>query len=152
MANDASAALGAPEVAGTLVNPKGYAKKTIARTAGRELAGLVGSTAAALAARDKNVSDLPDFGRVGYLAVSAGEIALVKTKYGWKMTPTDEALARAPRSELASVDWDEGRLVSHLKLLFKDGQMWELDVPKSDKKTAQAVVSELQRAGAGSAP
>jgi hypothetical protein len=143
MAADASAALGAPEIAGTLVNPKGFAKKTIARTAGREVAGLVGDLAAGRAAREKSVSDLPDFGRVGYLAVSATEVALVKTKYGWKMTPTDEALARAPRSELASVDWDEGLLLSHLRLVFAGGQIWEFDVPKADKKTAKAVVATL---------
>jgi hypothetical protein len=143
MAADASAALGAPEIAGTLVNPKGYAKKAIARTAGREVAGLVGDLAAGRAARDKGVPDVPDFGRVGYLAVSATEVALVKTKYGWKMTPTDEALARAPRSEVASVEWDEGRLISHLKLSFAGGQVWEFDVPKSDKKTAKAVVGAL---------
>jgi hypothetical protein len=148
MANDASAALGAPEIAGTLVNPKGYVKKAVARTAGREVAGLLGSTAAVLATRDhgSGVADLPDFGRVGYLAVSATEVALVKTKYGWKMTPTDEALARAPRNELESVEWDEGRLVSHLTLSFAGGQTWALDVPKSDKKTARAVVEALQNA------
>ena len=144
MAADGTAALGAPEIAGTLVNPRGYAKKAVARVAGREIAGLVGSTAAALAARNREVSDLPDFGRVGYVAVSATEVAVVKTKYGWKMTPTDEALARAPRSALASVEWDEGRLVSHLTLSFSDGQSWAFDVPKSDKKTARAVVAELQ--------
>jgi hypothetical protein len=143
MAADGAAALGAPEIAGTLVNPKGYAKKVVARTAGREVAGLVGSTVAGLAARERSVADLPDFGRVGYLAVSATEVALVKTKYGWKMTPTDDALARAPRSELASVEWDEGRLISHLRLVFAAGQTWEFDVPKADKKTAKAVVAAL---------
>jgi hypothetical protein len=145
MAIDGSAALGAPELAGTLVNPKGFAKKAVAGTAGREVAGLVGSVAAGLAMREPGkAAGLPDFGRVGYLAVSAGEVALVKTKAGWKMTPTAEVLARASRSALASVDWDEGRLVSHLRLSFADGGVWEFDVPRSDKKTAQAVVSELQ--------
>jgi hypothetical protein len=146
MANDASAALGAPEIAGTLVNPRGYMKKAVARTAGREVAGLVGSVAAGLAARDgrANVSDLPDFGRVGYLAVSATEVAVVKTKFGWKMTPTDVALARAPRSELAAVELEEGRMVSHLRLHFANGRLWQFDVPKSDKKTARAVVAALQ--------
>jgi hypothetical protein len=144
MAADASGALGAPEIAGTLVNPKGYAKKVVARTAGREVAGLVGDLAAGRAAREKGVPDPPDFGRVGYLAVSATEVALVKTKYGWKMTPTDEALARAARTELVSVEWDEGRLISHLRLLFAAGQSWEFDVPKSDKKTAKAVVATLE--------
>ncbi|HEY5261966.1 MAG TPA: hypothetical protein VIJ33_07615 [Solirubrobacteraceae bacterium] len=143
MAADASGALGAPEIAGTLVNPKGYAKNVVARTAGREVAGLIGDLAAGRSALDKGIPDLPDFGRVGYLAVSADEVALVKTKYGWKMTPTDEALARAARSELASVEWDEGRLISHLRLVFSSGQIWEFDVPKSDKKTGKAVVATL---------
>jgi hypothetical protein len=146
MANDASAALGAPEIAGTLVNPRGYMKKTVALAAGRAVAGLVGSVAAGLAVRDgrADVSDLPDFGRVGYVAVSATEVAVVKTKLGWKMTPTDVALARAPRSELASAELEEGRMVSHLRLHFANGRVWQFDIPKSDKKTARAVVAALE--------
>ncbi len=143
MAQDGSAALGAPEIAGTLVNPKGYVKKTVARTAGQEVAGLVGSTAAALATREMGTPDLPDFGRVGYVAVSATEIAVLKTKTGWKMTPTEVALVRAPRSELASAELDEGAMVSHLRLRFADGRLWEFDVPRSDRKTARAVVAAL---------
>jgi hypothetical protein len=146
MANNAAAALGAPEIAGTLVNPRGYMKKAVAGAAGHQVAGLVGSAAAALGTRDgnKGVSSLPDFGRVGYVAVSATEVAVVKTKYGWKMKPTDEALARAPRSELASAELEEGKMVSHLRLRFADGQLWEFDIPRSDKKTARAVVAELE--------
>jgi hypothetical protein len=145
MAADGSAALGAPELAGTLVNPKGYAKKAVARAAGGQVAGVVGSTVAALAAGSARVPDLPDFGRVGYVAVSADDVALVKTKFGWKMTPTSEVLARASRSELASVELDEGKMVSHLTLRFGSGQLWEFDVPRSDKKTARAVVDALNR-------
>ena len=149
MANDASAALGEPQIAGTLVNPAGYTKKTVARAAGREVAGLVGSIAAGLAARDRGAgaSDLPDFGRVGYVAVSATEVAVVKTKWGWKMTPTEVALARAPRSELAAAELEEGRMVSHLRLRFVNGRLWEFDVPRSDKQTARAVVAALQSFG-----
>jgi hypothetical protein len=145
MAADGSVALGAPEIAGTLVNPRGYMKRTVARTAGREVAGLVGSTVATLATRGEGAPPLPEFGRVGYVAVSAADVALIKTKTGWKMTPTDVALARAPRSELASAELDERRMVSHLRLRFADGQLWEFDVPRSDKKTARAVVAELAR-------
>jgi hypothetical protein len=97
-----------------------------------------------LATRNTGASDLPDFGRVAYVAVSATEVALVKTKLRWKMRPTDEALARVSRSELASAELEEGRMVSHLKLRFADGKMWEFDVPKSDKKTARAVVAALE--------
>ena len=145
MASDASAALGAAEIAGTLVNPHGYVKKTVARTAGREVAGLVGDVAAGLAARERNAgpSELPDFGRVGYVAVSATEVALVKTKTGWKMTPTDVALARAPRSELTSAELEEGRMLSHLRLRFANGLQWEFDVPRSNRQTARAVVAAL---------
>ena len=146
MANDASVALGAPEIAGTLVNPKGFTKRRVAGAAGREVAGLVGSAAAVLATRDraKGAADLPDFGRVGYVAVSATDVAVVKTKLGWKMTPTNEALVRVPRSELASAEVEEGRMVSHLRLRFDNGQLWEFDVPRSDKKTARAVVAALE--------
>jgi hypothetical protein len=146
MANNASAALGAPEIAGTLVNPTGYTKKAIAGTAGRQVAGMVGSAAGALATRDRDqgVSGLPDFGRVGYVAVSATEVVVVKTKFGWRMTPTDEALARAPRSELASAVLEEGKLISHLTLRFANDQVWAFDIPRSDKKTARAVVAALE--------
>jgi hypothetical protein len=146
LASDASAALGGAEIAGTLVNPRGYAKKTVARVAGREVAGMVGSVAAGLAVRDGHagVSDLPDFGRVGYVAVSATEVVVVKTKTGWKMRPTDQVLVRAPRSELISAELEEGRMVSHLRLRFSNGRLWEFDVPRSDKQTARAVVTALQ--------
>jgi hypothetical protein len=143
MAADGSAALGAPELAGTLVNPKGYAKKAVARVAGGQVAGLVGSTAAGLLARGGQVPDLPDFGRVGYVAVSSSEVALIKTKFGWKMTPTGTVLARAPRSELASAELDEHMGVSHLKLHFTEGQLWEFDIPRSDRKTARSVIATL---------
>jgi len=145
MADKVANALGAPQLAGTLVNPKGYARKAVARVAGREVAGFVGSVAAGLAAGAKDTApDLPDFGRVGYVAVSGAEVAVLKTKMGWKMTPTEEVLARAPRSELASVDFDEGRMVSHLTLQFANGRQWNFDVPRTDKKTAKAVVAALE--------
>jgi len=146
MADKVANALGAPELAGTLVNPKGYAKKAVARVAGREVAGFVGSVAAGLAvgAKGEGAPDLPDFGRVGYVAVSDADVAVLKTKMGWKMTPTEDVLARAPRSELASVDFDEGRMVSHLTLQFANGRQWNFDVPRTDKKTAKAVVAALE--------
>jgi hypothetical protein len=61
------------------------------------------------------------------------------------MTPTEDVLALASRSELSSVEFDEGRMVSHLKLTFSSGRVWEFDVPRTDKKTARAVVSALER-------
>jgi hypothetical protein len=81
MAADIAKALRAPEIAGTLVNPKGLMKKSVARVAGREVAGLAGSVAAGLAVRDRpqGPPDLPDFGRVGYVAVSDTDVAVLRT-------------------------------------------------------------------------
>jgi len=50
MADDASIALGAPQIAGTLVNPKGLTKKMTAATAGGQIGGAVGSLAASVIA------------------------------------------------------------------------------------------------------
>jgi len=146
MAADGSAALGAPEIAGTLVNPKGLTKKMTARVAGRELGGIAGWAAASRATGGlyEGAPDVPSFGRVGYIAVSEAEVALVKTKTGaFKMKVSDEVLARAPRTELASVEFEEGKLLSHLTIHFASGRSWEFDVPKMAKKTAKEVVAEL---------
>lgn len=146
MASDASLALGAPEIAGTFVNPKGFAKKMTASVAGGQLAGAVGSVAAtAIAGRSsRRAPDLPSFGRVGYVAVSEHEVAVVKVKVGAiKAKISGETLARAPREEVASAELDKGMLLSHLTIAFSDGLVWEFDVPKQAKKTAVNLVREL---------
>jgi hypothetical protein len=117
-----------------------------ARAVGSELGGIAGSAAASRATGGlyQGAPDVPSFGRVGYLAVSATEVALVKTKTGaFKMKVSDEVLARAPRSALASVELEEGKLLSHLVIRFTNGRAWEFDVPKMAKKTAKEVVAAL---------
>jgi hypothetical protein len=146
MADDASGVLGAPEIAGTFVNPKGMTKKVTASVAGGEIAGVAGNLAAGLATGPAyaGAQDVPDFGRVAYVAASADEIAIVKTKSGMlKMKISNEVLVRVPRSEIAAAELDEGRLLSHLKLVFGDGATWEFDIPKANKKSAQALVRAL---------
>ena len=146
MADDASGALGAPEIAGTFVNPKGMTKKVTASVAGGQVAGVAGNLAAGLATGPAyaGAAAVPDFGRVAYVAASAEEIAIVKTKSGMlKMKVAGEVLARVPRSEIASVELDEGRLLSHLKVAFGNGTVWEFDVPKANKKSAQTLVRAL---------
>ena len=144
MAGDATTALGAPEIAGTLVNPKGLTKKMTAATAGGEIGGAVGSLAASMIAGNDSVTDLPNFGRVGYVAASESEIALVKTKTGaFKMKVSDEVLARAPRGAIRSIELDQGKLLSHLTIAFDNGVRWQFDIPKQAKKTAQELVRAL---------
>jgi hypothetical protein len=146
MADDASPALGAPQVAGVLVNPQGMAKKMTAKTAGRVVGGLAGSMAASAGVGDSyaGAPDVPDFGRVGFLCCSAQDIALVKTKTGaLKMKVTDEVLARVARSQITAVDFDGGVLLSHLTITFANGVVWAFDVPKAGKKAAHALAAVL---------
>ena len=143
---DGSAALGAPEVAGMMVNPKGMAKKMTASVAGGVVGGAVGSLAANLKTGGAyaGAPDVPSFGRVGYLTASADDIALVKTKSGaMKMKITDEVLARVPRTEIVSMELDKGMLLSHLKIVFANDVIWELDIPKVGKKDAIRFVEAL---------
>ena len=138
MAEDGSAALGAPEVAGAFVNPKGGAKKMA-------FGGVIGINVIEKL-KKRGADDLPNFGRVGYVAASADEVALVKTKAGsggLKMKVTDEALARAPRSEIASAELDSGLVVSKLSIVFTNGTTWEFQVPRARKKNAVGLVEAL---------
>jgi len=141
MAGDGSAALGAPEVAGALVNPRGFGKKASIGAIG----GVVGAVAAtAVASRSSKASDLPSFGRVGYVAASETEVALIKTKSGaLKMKVTDQVLARAPREELDQIELNKGKLLSHMRLAFANGTVWEFDVPKTAVKNAERLVLAL---------
>jgi len=147
MSAEAARALGAPEIAGALVNPKGMTKKMTAKVAGH----VVGGAAAAMAVGLKmggpydGVPDVPDFGRVGYVTCSDAEVALLKTKTGaFKMKVTDEVLARAPRSAIASVEFDKGKILSHLRIGFDGGRLWEFDIPKAGAKSAEKLAAALQ--------
>jgi hypothetical protein len=59
------------------------------------------------------------------------------------MKVTDESLATVPRSEIASCELDQGKLLSHLTIAFNNGVTWEFDIPKAAKKTAQGLVAAL---------
>ena len=141
MAGDGSSALGAPEIAGTLVNPRGFTKKMSVGAIG----GVVGAVAAtAVSSRQSKASEVPAFGRVGYVAASETEVALIKTKSGAiKMHVTDQVLARVPREELDAVEFHDGKLVSVLKLRYTNGVLWEFDVPRTAKKGAKEFVAAL---------
>jgi hypothetical protein len=141
MAGEGTAALGAPAIAGAMVNPRGFGKKASVGAIG----GVVGAVAAtAIASRSSTASDVPAFGRVGYLAASETEVALIRTKSGaLKLKVTDEVLARAPRGELETVELHDGKLISHLQLRFANGTVWAFDVPKIGKKNAKELVFAL---------
>jgi len=147
MANDASQALGAPEVAGTLVSPRGLTKKMSIGTAGAQVGGLVGSLAAgALTSKSSKATtpDMPSFGRSGYLAASDTELILTKTsQMGWKPHPKGDALVRVPRGDVQSVQLEKGKVLSQLKLTFADGNAWQFEIPRANRKGAEEFTTAL---------
>lgn len=146
MANDASAALGAPEVAGTLVSPRGLTKKMSIGTAGSQVGGLVGSLAAAAATsrKSKATPAMPSFGRSGYLAASDAELIITKTsQLGWKPHTKGDALVRVPRSDLQSVAMNRGKVLSQLTLTFADGLEWAFEIPRANRRDAEQFTNAL---------
>jgi hypothetical protein len=138
MATDASAVLAAPQIAGTFVNPKGFARQVTATVAG----GVIGSAIAS--ATGPGQGDVPSFGRVAFVAATDHEVAIIKTKSGMiKMKLTDQVLARRSRSEISAIEIKRGALLSNLMIQFHDGASWSFDVPKANQKSAVQFVEQL---------
>jgi hypothetical protein len=132
MGKDASRALGARELAGSIVNARTFVRKLTA-----------GSMEPVAAAASEGAPELPHFGRVGYLAVTADEIVIVATKNAALWTRIgDRVLARARRSAITAVELDAG-LLSHLTIEFDNEVSWEFDIPRLNRGTTEGVVREL---------
>lgn len=138
MAVNPSPALSSPHIAGTFVNPKGFARQATATVAG----GVIGGVVAAATAPGQG--SVPQFGRVAFVAATADEIAIIRTKSGLlKMKLTDEVLARRLRAEIRAVELKRGAFISGLTVLFNDGSSWTFDVPKANQKAAAHFVAHL---------
>lgn len=126
---NASQALGSPQVAGTFVSPKGHTKNVTARVAGVSAYESPGA---------------PDFGDIGYVALTADQIAIVKGKHGlFKPKVGSEVIARAERENVTAAELDGGVLKAAMRFSFTDGGTWEFEVPKIYRKTAEQVVRAL---------
>jgi hypothetical protein len=134
MAHDASQLLGAQQLAGTTVNPRGYGWKE-----GAGVAGVAIGHAAAKRASE-NDSTTPEFPRIAFLAVTDQEIALIKIGSGGMNGKLDEVLARIPRDEIASAKVSRGVLRTNLTISFTGGGDWEFEVsPLIRQKVVQVV-------------
>jgi hypothetical protein len=143
MATDASTALGAPELAGSFVSPKGLTRQLTARAAGGEFGGIAG-TVGAVAATSGPYEGAPQFGTVGYVAVTDGEVAVLRGKMGLVRPKVgDDVVGRRARAEVVSAELDGGALKAALRIGFANGEGWEFEVPKIHRKTAERVVLAL---------
>lgn len=140
--NDAGKALGSAEVAGSFVSPKGLTRQLTARAAGGEFGGIAG-TVGAVAATSGPYEGAPQFGTVGYVAVTGDEVAVHRGKMGLLKPKVGDLVERVPRSEVASAELDGGALKAALFIRFANGGEWEFEVPKIHRKTAERVVDAL---------
>jgi hypothetical protein len=130
---DGAAALGAPELAGSFVNPRGLTRKFAPASPGQ-----------VTDVPSEGAPEIPRFGRVGYLSVTDDEIAIVRTRRGaFSMKITDQVLARVPRSAIARVEFDGGALLSHLTISFDNATVWAFDIPMVNRRSAARVAGAL---------
>jgi hypothetical protein len=134
-------------LAGTFVEPKG----TIRSIIGRGTANVFGAASRAVDAvvvanvegQMAGSSPVPP-GSIAYLGVTADAVILFRAKRGLlKPKATDELIANAPRTEVATAAVAEGRLASVLTLTFADQSSWTFDIPKIHLKGAREIAAAL---------
>lgn len=146
MALDASKALGAAQIIGAIIAPRNTARMTVS--------GSVGVIAGTAMLRNMNVdkADTPDIGRVGLLALTEDDIALVKVRQGFPgFKVTDEVVARVPHSSIASAELGKSTLASPLTITLTDGTTWNLEVLKAHTKRAKVLLELLDELRASDA-
>jgi len=141
VAANAAEVLGMPELAGCFVSPKGLTKKMTGAAAAGMVAGVAGTATI-------GKEGAPSFGTLGYVAVTATEVAIVKGKAGLlKPSVGSEVIARVSREQIASVELQPGALKAALKIGFAGGGGWEFEIPKVHRKNAERVAHVLASAG-----
>ena len=154
MAHDASGVLGAQQLAGVKVNPRGFGKSTARKFGGAGAGGgAVGAVSTTITqaiatngekAAKQSVAQAvtPQFGVIAWLAVTESELALVELKRERSVgLQVHAAIARLPRSEVASTHLGRGILMAPpLTISFTDGTTWELEVPITQKRHAKNLV------------
>jgi hypothetical protein len=150
MGIDVSAQIGSPQVAGTQVSPRGAGKQAMAwgaGTAGGLIPAVIGAAAGQKAAKDavklRAESETPQFGRLGFLALTDGELALVKMKPGLVSPKPVEVIARVQRSDIASIELGGGFPTVPLTVAFTNGETWSFEVPRLASGNAKELVSLL---------
>lgn len=147
MALDATELLGSPQLAGCKVNPRGSNKAIIRKAGvGEGLGGVVAGAVAGKklgAEREQAAASVtPAFTMIGWLALTATELALVSIdrKRGLSL---DEVLARVPRSEITSVELGKAApmISKPLTITFTNGDYWIVEVPALGKGDVKEIAA-----------
>jgi len=161
MGLDASEMLGAQQLAGVRVNPWGAMRRQTAHTSSGAT-GVFVSGRAVVAAGDaiaetrerwaQLAAATPQFGPVGFLALTANELALMTTTLKQPATTKLEAVvARVPRGDVVSAELGGGwphvayyiLSAAPLTVTFKDGSAWQMEVSRFLRRNGKAFVRAL---------
>ena len=134
MATDASSLLGVPQRAAVRVMAKGSTAKMLTL-------GSLGIAMAEASGKQAKV-DTPAFGRVGLLAVTDDEVALVSMAGAITLKPK-AVVTRVPRASVTGMHVGGGMASTKVVVLFADDTAWLVEVPKNLAKQARAVAAEL---------
>jgi hypothetical protein len=139
MGIDASELLGATQIAGVKVMPRGATMARAVNQGGLSVGGVIGAAGGALAsgkaakAGRADRAETPEFKGAALLALTDADVALVKLKQGALSAKPTEVIARAPREQVTDASLANG-LVPKLSISFADGSAWSMDVPRVVKK------------------
>jgi len=147
MALDASGILGSAQLAGVPVNRRGSLAAETMRNAGAggALSGAVGAALQPTLERraQAKAPDTPAYKGTAFLAVTAGEVALIQLRAGLVSRKLDRLLARTDRGTVMAAELGQGKPLAPLTITFADGSRWEFDVPLGSKSAAQEVAQLL---------
>ncbi|MGA8680285.1 MAG: hypothetical protein ABSB54_07240 [Acidimicrobiales bacterium] len=147
MATDASSLLGSPQIAGVRVAAVGVARAS-ARTMGGVAGGVLGDVLGGkIVGVDAIPAQTPQFGRLGFLALTQTELALTTMK-GSMIPKPFKVVARVPRSEVISAELGTG-VVAPLTIRFAGGKIWQVEVSKLVQKDARALADALHGTATG---
>ena len=151
---DASQVLGATQLAGVKVNPRGGVEGGN-RAAGVALGGMNAGPRLADAAQTLvhgtpdglGLMETPDF-RTAWLAVTDSELALVRLVPGIARMKLREVIARTPRKRVTAAELGD-ELMPSITIGFSDNTRWRLETPRPGKEHARKVVELLQEDTSG---
>lgn len=131
MKEQAQQLLGTPVLAGSFVLGRGMSVRKG-----------IGAASAALGVRTGTTADV-ELGAVGYLAVTADEIAIFAGKQGLLKPKITGLVARLPRGSLRELRLERATMLVSGTISFDDGRGWSFEVPRARAAQIDAVAALL---------
>jgi hypothetical protein len=145
---NAEALVGAPIEAGVTVTPSGRGKPHLRGSVRGEVAPPAGGVDIGLGPSDELPPLVEVRGwRLGYVAVTVDELALLLVAPGLFRPRAREVLRRRPRPDAVGAELGERRVRATFDVTWADGSRWELLIDADAYEDARAVVAAVGYVG-----